>query len=379
MATAVAEARPVPPDTREETGPFPLGVLGLGILSLGSVLVGSILVQISYALWGGGVTEFCRSEGLVPGEIRGALGVCHIVEGVTSVPQTILMLLAILAGVAAMALGFGTYKRMPTKRMREHVITGAVLGTQGLALAGFLFWFRGGKLVIFARQFLNFEVLEGSLGAFVTGAKNTLVLAAVGEFGGIVIGLALAILALSNRRAARAPARTYINFFRGTPLIWQLGFFHFGISLGLGLNLGAFNVAMLVFALNTGAYAAEVFRAGIQSIERGQMEAARSLGMSYLQAMRFAIVPQAVRRVIPPLMNEFVILIKDTALITVLGLLVSEYEIFTTAREGYAETFNATFFVAAAIAYLVVTLPLIRVVNVVEQRLRSGLTGIVGQ
>ena len=87
--------------------------------------------------------------------------------------------------------------------------------------------------------------------------------------------------------------------------------------------MGAFRVAIIVFSLNTGAYAAEVFRAGIQSIERGQIEAARSLGMSYMQAMRYAIVPQAVRRVIPPLMNEFVILIKDTALIVVLGLLAS--------------------------------------------------------
>jgi ABC-type amino acid transport system permease subunit len=133
-----------------------------------------------------------------------------------------------------------------------------------------------------------------------------------------------------------------------------------------------------VFALNTGAYAAEVFRAGIQSIERGQMEAARSLGMSYVQAMRYAIVPQAVRRVIPPLMNEFVILIKDTALVVVLGLVESEYDIFTTAREGASATFNATFFTVAAIAYLIVTLPLIRLVNAAEKRLRSGLVGIAG-
>jgi ABC-type amino acid transport system permease subunit len=142
--------------------------------------------------------------------------------------------------------------------------------------------------------------------------------------------------------------------------------------------MSAFTVAIIVFALNTGAYASEVFRAGIQSIERGQYEAARSLGMSYVQAMRYAIVPQAVRRVIPPLMNEFVILIKDTALVVALGLLESELDIFSTAREGQAATFNATFFTVAAIAYLVVTLPLIRLVNAVEKRLRSGLVGIAG-
>jgi polar amino acid transport system substrate-binding protein len=94
--------------------------------------------------------------------------------------------------------------------------------------------------------------------------------------------------------------------------------------------------------------------------------------------MRFAIVPQAVRRVIPPLMNEFVILIKDTALVIVLGLLESQYELFTWARQGVSDTFNATFFTATALGYLAVTLPLIRLVNSVEKRLRSGLVSIAG-
>jgi ABC-type amino acid transport system permease subunit len=108
------------------------------------------------------------------------------------------------------------------------------------------------------------------------------------------------------------------------------------------------------------------------------MEAARSLGMTYLQAMRYAIVPQGIRRVIPPLMNEFVILIKDTALITVLGLELGQRDILDVARSGVSDTFNGTFWIAAAAGYLIITLPLIRVVNAVEQRLRSGLTGIVG-
>jgi ABC-type amino acid transport system permease subunit len=184
------------------------------------------------------------------------------------------------------------------------------------------------------------------------------------------------VLGLSKRRTVRAPAVTYINFFRGTPLIWQLSVFYFGLALGLRLNVSAYVTAMIVFALNTGAYAAEVFRAGIQSIERGQMEAARSLGMTYAQSMRYAIVPQAVRRVIPPLMNEFVILIKDTSLITVLGLLATELDLFSFGREGFSSTFNATYFVAVAAGYLVITLPLIRIVNAVEARLHSGLLGL---
>jgi His/Glu/Gln/Arg/opine family amino acid ABC transporter permease subunit len=203
-------------------------------------------------------------------------------------------------------------------------------------------------------------------------------LAAVGELGGIALGLVMAVLALSSRRAVRAPARMYINFFRGTPLVWQLSTGYFLLLFGLSIRLSTFTVAMLIFALNTAAYAAEVFRAGIQSIERGQIEAARGLGMSYAQAMRYAIVPQAVRRVIPPLMNEFVILIKDTSLVLALSLSVGQLELYNLARAGYSDTFNATFFVAAAAGYLAITLPLIGLVNALERRLHSGLVGVAG-
>jgi ABC-type amino acid transport system permease subunit len=145
------------------------------------------------------------------------------------------------------------------------------------------------------------------------------------------------------------------------------------LSLGPSWSLQA---AIIAFTLNTGAYSAEVFRAGIQSIERGQLEAARGLGMSYLQAMRHAIIPQAVRRIIPPLMNEFVILIKDTSLVIVLGLSADQRDLFSVAQQGYGNTYDATFLVAAGLGYLAVTLPLIRIVNAVEKRLRSGLVGV---
>jgi His/Glu/Gln/Arg/opine family amino acid ABC transporter permease subunit len=266
---------------------------------------------------------------------------------------------------------------MSTVRQREQAIAGAVLGIQAVTVGAFLAWFRStGTVFNFVSQFFNFMPLRPYQGAFFVGAKNTVELAFVGEVGGIIIGLTLAMFILSSRRVVRAPARVYINFFRGTPLIWQLSFFYFTLSLGLGLHLGTFTVALLVFSLNTGAYASEVFRAGIQSIERGQMEAARGLGFSYLQAMRYAIVPQAVRRVIPPLLNEFVILIKDTSLVVILGLTAAQYDLFSTAENAYSDTFYASAFVAAAFGYLVITLPMIGVVNKVERRLRSGLVGI---
>ena len=370
--------REAPPDTRGPSSPVSATALWLGIAAIAAVLGGLVVVQANYALSDRVLTRACVGLGLQR-DTTGAVGVCNIVEALRSVEMTVLLYAGIALGVAGMALGWGTYKRMDSRRRREQAVTGAILGLQAVVIAAVLLLFRDGRPDLFAKHFLNFDVLGPYFPrSFLNAAKNTLILAVVGELGGIVIGLVLAILALSQRRAARAPARAYINFFRGTPLIWQLATVYFLLLFGFEIRMAAFTVAMIVFALNTGAYAAEVFRAGIQSIERGQLEAARSLGMSWFQAMRYAIVPQAVRRVIPPLMNEFVILIKDTALVIVLGLIESEYELFTWARQGVSDTFNATFFTAAALGYLAVTLPLIRLVNAVEKRLRSGLVSIAG-
>jgi His/Glu/Gln/Arg/opine family amino acid ABC transporter permease subunit len=382
VAATTSVETSAPPDVRGPTAPLPAGVLAAGAAALAGVLAGSMIVQIAFALSGGRLSALCEEKlviGVERERIEGAVGICHIVEGLNSPAESALLYGGLVLGLGALALGVLRFRSMPTKRMREQCIAGAAMGTQAAQVSLVLLWFRSSENVFtFARNFMNFDVLSGTFDAFLRGAKNTMVLAVTGEFGGIVIGLILAMLVLSVRRTVRAPARLYINFFRGTPLIWQLPFFYFLFRIGFGLDVTGFTTALIVFSLNTGAYAAEVFRAGIQSIERGQMEAARSLGMSYTQAMRYAIVPQAVRRVIPPLMNEFVILIKDTALIIAVGLTVDEYDLLTTARDGYSRTGNATFFVAAAIGYLVVTLPLIRVVTWVENRYRSGLTGVVG-
>jgi His/Glu/Gln/Arg/opine family amino acid ABC transporter permease subunit len=310
----------------------------------------------------------------------GVLPYERLLEGFLSpATQTVLVTSMGLGGVAIVA-GFTRFRRMPTKGSRERAIAGAVLGIQAVAVGLILLAFQNlGEPDPFFRNFLNFEVLEGYGSTFLRAVMNTVILAFAGEAGGVILGLVLAVLLLSKRRVVRAPARAYVNFFRGTPLIWQLSIFYFGFSFGLGIQFSAFTAAIIVFILNTGAYAAEVFRAGIQSIERGQLEAARSLGMSYSQAMMNAIIPQAVTRVIPPLMNEFVILIKDTSLVVVLGLFAENYELYTWAREGYSSSANASFFVAAAAGYLAVTLPLIGAVNAVERRLRSGLVGVTAK
>jgi His/Glu/Gln/Arg/opine family amino acid ABC transporter permease subunit len=329
--------------------------LGAGIGAVVSVLLGGFLVVLFH--------------GFTPDEA--------IVAAIRSTEMLAVMATGVVLGTAGIVAGFAIYRRMPTRRSREQALAGAILGIQAVVLAiGLLLFREVGNPERFTFHFLNFNELDGYMDVFLTGAKNTLLLAFVGEMGGIVLGLLLAVLVISKRRTVRAPARAYINFFRGTPLVWQLSIFYFGFALGLGFLLSTYISAMVVFALNTGAYAAEVFRAGIQSIERGQMEAARGLGMSYPQAMAHAVVPQAVRRVIPPLMNEFVILIKDASLIFVLGLAGAQYDLYTAARIGYSDTSNATVFVAAALGYLAVTLPLIWVVNQVERRLRSGLVSV---
>jgi len=369
-----------PPDVRGPTAPMPAATFGAGIASLVIVLGGTLALLAFHGFRNAPVTSFCSARGIVdtgPLPITGARSICGIAEAMRSRTETVVLVAALALGVFAAVSGLAGYRRMGTKRKRNEMIAGGVLGIQAVVLAAFLLWFRqGSTLIVFVHNFLDFPIIAGWWGTFVRGAKNTVILAFGGEFGGIVIGLILALFTISKQRTVRAPARAYINFFRGTPLLWQLSFAYLGLATGLGLNLSAYTTALIVFSLNTGAYAAEVFRAGIQSIERGQLEAARGLGMSYLQSMRYAIVPQAIRRVIPPLMNEFVILIKDTSLVVILGLTVQQWELMTTGSQGYLNTYNATFYVVTALGYLAISLPLIRLVNGVEKRLRSGLVGV---
>jgi His/Glu/Gln/Arg/opine family amino acid ABC transporter permease subunit len=300
----------------------------------------------------------------------------RLAEAITSDAQSAVLAVAISLGLAAAMVGAAVYRRLPTRSARDGAVVGIALGLQAAGLAGFYWWFRLGDVEVFARNFFEFALLGDFWSRFLRAMVNTVILALSGEAIGIAIGLVLAVFAISTHRVIRAPARVYINFFRGTPLLWQLSFFFFGVALGLRLNFGPYEVAIMVLGLNAGAYSAEIFRAGIQSIERSQFEAARSLGMSYFKALRLVILPQAFRRVIPPLTNEFVILIKDTSLVAVLGLTLSQQELLAVGRDIFRTTFNATPFLASAAGYLAVTLPMIRFVTWLERRLRSGLTGI---
>jgi His/Glu/Gln/Arg/opine family amino acid ABC transporter permease subunit len=221
-----------------------------------------------------------------------------------------------------------------------------------------------------AQQYFNLDAIRG-LGPFLArGAYNTLRLAVIGEVGGIALGLGVALVVISKRRVVRAPGVAYVDLFRGTPLLMQLSFIYLALPF-VGIRLNVFTAGATGLALNSAAYVAEIFRAGIQSVERGQMEAARGLGMPYRAAMRYVVIPQAFRRVIPPLVNEFIALLKDSSLVSALGATVASRELLRVARDAYAQTANATPFVAASLIYLLLTLPLTRVVNRLERGLRA--------
>ena len=357
MATAVAGR----PDrgwewTRSQSTSTSLTVAAIGAVALGCVVFGVVLA--------------IAIHGLTPLE--------SMVAALESGLLRAFLWGGIVLGLASSVAGVVLFRNMPTHVSRNQTISGGVLGVQALVLGAGLLGFVRGDVEKFALNYLDFEGPLKQMGPFFNSMKNTVFLAFTSETLGIGLGLLLALFAISKHRVVRAPARTYINFFRGTPLIWQITFIGVAIPLSSGLNIKVYTAAIIALSLNAGAYVAEIFRAGIQSIERGQLEAARGLGMSYLQSMRYAIVPQAVRRVIPPLMNEFVILIKDTSLVLILGLATNERELMSWGSQGQANTANATFLIMTALGYLAVSLPMIRLVNVLEKKLRSGLVGVTG-
>jgi polar amino acid transport system permease protein len=206
--------------------------------------------------------------------------------------------------------------------------------------------------------FQNFDSL---LQAFLI----TVLLALLAEILGIVLGLVLALMKIGRSKILSAPAQVYIDVFRGTPLLIQIIFIYFATP-NIGIRIESlFFAGLIALTLNSAAYVAEIFRSGIQSIDRGQMEAGRASGLTYAQTMRHIIVPQAFRRVIPPLTNEFVMLIKDTSIVSVIGL----EELLRSARVLQSATANSTPLVAAAVFYLAICLPLIYLANGLERRL----------
>ena len=183
---------------------------------------------------------------------------------------------------------------------------------------------------------------------------------------GLPLGLALALMRVQTNRFVTTPAAVYVEVMRGTPLLVQILFVYFVLP-SVGVNLPAFTSGVLALTLNAAAYISETIRAGILSIDAGQMEAARALGMSYWQSMRRIILPQTFRRVVPPLTNEGIALLKDSSLVSVIGLT----ELARTGQE-LASRYAAplTIWPIVALVYLALTFPLTRVAERLEQRWR---------
>ena len=214
-------------------------------------------------------------------------------------------------------------------------------------------------------NYLDFGLVFQNIDAILQALLVTITLALLAEVIGIILGLALSLFKIARSRLLSFPAQLYIDLFRGTPLLIQIIIIYFTTPL-IGIRFTSlFYAGLAALSLNSAAYVAEIFRSGIQSIDKGQMEAGRASGLSYAQTMRFIIVPQAFRRVIPPLTNEFVMLIKDTSLVSVIGLA----ELLRAARVLQSATFNGTPLIAAALLYLAICLPLIYLTNVLERRL----------
>lgn len=216
-----------------------------------------------------------------------------------------------------------------------------------------------------------------SLPTLLWGALMTLFLTIVAVFNGIVIGTLAGVARVVHNKVINVIAGIYVDVIRGTPLLVQIFMIHFGLPPIIGslfnhgqpVPIDPFVSALTALSINSGAYVAEIIRAGIQSIDKGQMEAARSLGMTYRHAMRFVILPQAIKRVIPPLGNEFIAMLKDSSLVSVIGMeeLVRKAQIIVTRSYRPTETW-----LEVGILFLIITLPFTRLVARLERRLKIG-------
>ena len=215
------------------------------------------------------------------------------------------------------------------------------------------------------------HVLEAKGWYFLTtllgGWPETAGVAAASLVFALIVGLFIALLRLSRWRLLRFPAIAYVEFFRGTPALVQLFVIYFGLP-DTGFQPSPLQAAIVGLGLNGAAYLSEIYRAGIESIHRGQMEASLSLGMTPASAMRYIILPQAIRTMLPPITNFAIVLLKDTAIIFAVGVV----EIMALARNLVTETLqSAVIYLIAGAIYLCMTIPMARIAARLERAKRA--------
>jgi polar amino acid transport system substrate-binding protein len=242
--------------------------------------------------------------------------------------------------------------------------------------------------ITFVHLLLSPTIIWDSLPLLFKGFQVSVFVLFVSYALAIPVGLGAAFMKMAKTRLLRWPATAYIDVVRGTPLLVQILVVYFGFPLlipgwrefstsgvggadFLGVSVHQYVRAFFAMSFNSGAYMAEIFRAGIQSIHKGQLEAARSLGMTTAQAMAYVIIPQTFRRILPTMTSEFILLFKDTALLFAVGF----FELTLQARTIQARLYNMSPYIGAALFYLALTLPLGRVVAWLETKLAVAETG----
>lgn len=199
----------------------------------------------------------------------------------------------------------------------------------------------------------NLQKIIGWLPQLLAGARITILLTVCAVTAGLILSIFLALGEMSKFKVVRGFCKAYVFFFRGTPLLMQLYFVYYGlpnISRALTIN-NQFLAAFITFSLNCSAYCCEIIRAAIQSIDKGQFEAGKVLGLSYFQTMRLVILPQSIKRLIPPVGNEYIMMLKDASLVSLIALA----DITKVTRSIQSSTASSLVYIPAMILYLIIT------------------------
>jgi polar amino acid transport system permease protein len=253
-----------------------------------------------------------------------------------------------------------------TKRQRERLVRGTLYASAGLAVL-VLIWVADWPLI--RRNFFDPGIARSMWpGVLVIAARNTVIYTALAFSFGLILGLVLALMRLSSIAPYRWFATIYIEIFRGLPALLTIFLVGFGIPIAFQVRWPTLVQITLGLGIVAAAYMAETIRAGIEGVPKGQMEAARSLGMSRTRAMVSIIIPQGFRLIIPPLTNELVLLIKDTSLLFVLGTTPATKELTKFGRDVLSSRANATPLIVVGAVYLLITIPLTQLVAVLERR-----------
>lgn len=197
------------------------------------------------------------------------------------------------------------------------------------------------------------------------GAATTIIITIFALLLGLLIGLFVGMGRISRNFFIRTLASIYVTIIRGTPLLVQIFILYFGVPTALKISLNPYVAGILALGVNSGAYVAEIVRAGIQSIDKGQMEASRSLGLTHSMAMRYVILPQAFRRILPPIGNEFIMLLKDSSLVSTIALPELMFKGMLVASRTY-DYFSM--YIGVALVYLVLTWAAAQIMGFIERR-----------